>query len=115
MADDANRLFELRIYTANEGKMADLHKRFREHTNKLFEKHGMTLVGYWTPTEGPDAANTLIYFLAYPSKEAADKSWKEFRADPDWVKAKDAETAVADYAERHGEDRSRLMAVPYDD
>ena len=89
-ADDktsSNRFFEMRTYTANEGKMAELHKRFREHTNRLFEKHGMTLVGYWTPVDGPEAANTLVYILAYPSREAREKSWKDFQADPEWQAA----------------------------
>jgi hypothetical protein len=82
-----NRFFEMRTYTANDGKMADLHKRFREHTNRLFVKHGMTLIGYWTPVDGPEAENTLIYLLAYPSREARDKSWKEFQNDPEWQAA----------------------------
>jgi hypothetical protein len=83
----ANRLFEIRTYITNDGKMPDLHKRFREHTNRLFEKHGMTLVAYWTPVDGPDAANTLVYVLAYPNREAREKSWKAFMADPDWQAA----------------------------
>lgn len=89
-ADEApagGRLFEMRTYVANDGKMADLHKRFREHTNRLFVKHGMTLVGYWTPVEGPDASNTLVYILAYPDRASREKSWKDFQADPDWQAA----------------------------
>jgi len=82
-----NRLFEMRTYIANDGKMEDLHARFRDHTNKLFVKHGMTLIGYWTPVEGPDAANTLVYILAYPNREAREKSWKDFMGDPDWQAA----------------------------
>jgi len=83
-----NRFFEMRTYIANPGKMAALHSRFRDHTCKLFEKHGITNVGYWSPTTGDNAENTLVYILAYPSKEAREKSWKDFVADPDWVKAK---------------------------
>ncbi len=84
------RSFELRIYTAADGKLDDLHKRFREHTCKLFEKHGMTNVGYWVPLENTE--NKLYYILAYPSREAHDKSWKDFMADPDWQAAfKDSE------------------------
>src|SRR5438034_9549623 len=64
------RFFEMRTYIANPGKMQALHARFRDHTNKLFVKHGMELVGYWTPTKGENAENTLIYILAYPSEEA---------------------------------------------
>jgi len=85
-----NRFFEMRTYVANEGKIDELHKRFREHTNRLFQKHGMTLVGYWTPVADakgeltPEAQNTLVYILAYPSREAREKSWKDFMADPEW-------------------------------
>ena len=82
-----DRLFEMRTYTANEGKMADLHKRFRDHTNRLFVKHGMTLVGYWTPVDGPEAANTLVYILAYPDRAARERSWKAFQDDPEWKEA----------------------------
>src|SRR6187397_3194376 len=69
----SGRLFEMRTYVANDGKMADLHKRFREHTNKLFVKHGMELVGYWTPAEGDESKNTLVYILAYPDRESREK------------------------------------------
>ncbi len=82
------RVFELRTYYANPGKMAALHARFRDHTIKLFEKHGMTVVGFWSPIDKKEADEVLVYRLAYPSKEAADKAWKAFREDPDWVKAK---------------------------
>lgn len=90
----SGRLFEMRTYVANDGKMADLHKRFREHTNKLFVKHGMELIGYWTPVDGADAANTLVYILAYPNKESREKSWKGFMADPDWQAAYKASHAA---------------------
>jgi hypothetical protein len=84
------RVFELRIYHAAPGKMEALHARFRDHTCKLFAKHGMTIVGFWSPTKPEEAEKTLYYVLAYPSKEAADKSWKAFRDDPDWKAAKEA-------------------------
>ena len=83
-----NRVFELRTYYANPGKMEALHARFREHTNKLFVKHGMTLIGYWSPIDAKEAQEKLIYILAYPSKEAAAASWKGFQNDPDWKTAK---------------------------
>ena len=86
--DSSERLFELRTYTAAPGKLDALHARFRNHTNRLFVKHGMTLVGYWIPTEGPKTQNTLIYILAYPNKEAREKAWKDFQADPEWQKAR---------------------------
>lgn len=82
-----NRVFELRKYTTYPGRLDALNKRFRDHTCKLFEKHGMTLIGFWTPTEGPQAGNTLIYLLAFPSREARDKAFDAFRNAPAWRKA----------------------------
>lgn len=82
------RFFEMREYTANPGKMDALHKRFKDHTNKLFVKHGMELVGYWVVATGEQAGQKLVFVLAYPSKEAREKSWEEFQKDPDWIKAK---------------------------
>ena len=89
-AQPAQRVFEIRTYTTPEGKLDALKARFRDHTVKLFEKHGMTNVGYWTPQDAPLSQNTLIYILAHQSREAAKKSWDAFRSDPDWVKAKAA-------------------------
>src|SRR3990172_7977819 len=77
------RVFEIRTYTANEGKLADLHAMFGNHVLKLFEKHGMQNVGYWSPTDAPLSRNTLIYVLAFPDRDAARKSWDGFRADPE--------------------------------
>ena len=87
------RVFEMRTYYANPGKMKALHDRFQNHTLKLFEKHGITNVGYWVPsddkaTEAKQSEDVLIYILSYPSREAADKSWQAFREDPEWIKAK---------------------------
>ena len=83
------RVFEMRTYTTHPGKLDALNKRFRDHTVKLFEKHGMTNVGYWVPMDGEKANNTLIYILAHKSKEAAAASFKAFGADPEWQKARD--------------------------
>lgn len=84
-ADPDTRLFELRVYYAPEGKLDALHARFRDHTVKLFEKHGMANIGYWTPMENPD--RRLAYVLAYPNREAREASWKAFLADPEWQAA----------------------------
>nr|UXE44832.1 hypothetical protein Hi04_10k_c3780_00020 [uncultured bacterium] len=77
-----SRYFEMRTYYAAAGKLDDLNARFRNHTTKLFEKHGIENIGYWVPLDNTN--NTLVYILAYPSKEARDASWKAFGADPDW-------------------------------
>jgi hypothetical protein len=79
--------FEQRTYTTHPGRLDALVRRFRDHTTRLFEKHGMINIGYWIPSDPPLSENTLIYILAYPSREARDASWAAFRADPDWVAA----------------------------
>ena len=84
-ADPDSRVYEMRIYFAAEGKLDALHARFRDHTVKLFEKHGIQNIGYWVPIDNPE--RQLIYFLAYPSREARETSWKAFMGDPDWQKA----------------------------
>ena len=87
-------VYELRIYTTNEGKLPDLLKRFREHTCALFEKHGMTNIGYWVPIEKADGAdNTLIYIISHKSRDAAKESWAAFQSDPDWKAAAKASEA----------------------
>ena len=86
----SREVFELRTYTAPEGKLPNLLARFRDHTVGFFEKHGMQNVGYWVPLDAPASANTLIYILAHDSREAAAKSWDAFRQDPDWLRARDA-------------------------
>ncbi len=87
-AEKDTRCFEMRTYYAAPGKLDDLLARFRDHTVKLFEKHGITNIGYWVPVENTD--NKLVYVIAFPSREAHDKSWKEFGADPDWQAARKA-------------------------
>jgi hypothetical protein len=89
------RVFEMRTYTTPPGKIDALHARFRDHTMKLFSKHGMSHLAYWTPTDAEKGAGTkLIYILAHDSKEAGLASFTAFRADPDWIKAKgDSEAA----------------------
>jgi hypothetical protein len=83
-----SRCYEMRTYHTPPGKLQELHARFRNHTLKLFEKHGMINIGYWVPMDKEKGAdNTLIYILAYPSREAREKSWKAFMADPDWQTA----------------------------
>jgi NIPSNAP len=87
-AAQAARVFEMRTYTTNEGKLATLNTRFRDHTLKFFNKYDMTSVGYWTPADGPLAQTTVIYILAHPSREAAKANWAKFGADPEWQKAR---------------------------
>lgn len=79
-------LYELRIYRCNEGKLKNLDARFRDHTIKIFARHGMQSVAYWHPTDEPDSKDTLIYILRHKNREAARESWKAFSGDEEWKK-----------------------------
>jgi hypothetical protein len=97
---DANLIYELRIYHCYEGKLPDLHRRFREHTMKLFEKHGIKNIAYWTPMDDPQKSNTLVYIIAHPSREAATANWKAFSADPEWQAVQKASEANGKIVEK---------------
>jgi hypothetical protein len=96
------RFFEMRIYYAAPGKLDDLLTRFRAHTTALFEKHGIANIGYWLPLTNSE--NKLIYLLAYPNREAREKSWKEFGADPEWQQ-------VAKESEKNGKLVSKVESI----
>ncbi len=83
------RVYELRTYYAAPGKMEALHARFRDHTLKVFEKHGLKVEGFWKPLDEKAQSEKLVYLLSFPSKAAADQAWKDFREDPSWIKARD--------------------------
>jgi len=83
-------VYELRIYHANEGKLDALLARFRDHTITIFDRHGLKLVGFWTPTDEPLKGKTLIYILEHPSRAEAAANWKAFHDDPEWVKVSTA-------------------------
>ena len=73
--------------------MAELEVRFRDHTIKIFDRHGMKSVAYWTPLDEPEKSNTLIYILQHPSREAAAANWKAFQDDPEWKSVKEKSEA----------------------
>jgi hypothetical protein len=99
-AQAATSVYELRVYHAAPGKLTDLLSRFREHTIKLFDRHGMKSVAYWTPLEEPERSNTLIYILQHPSRDAAAANWKSFQDDPEWKSVKDKSEANGQLVEK---------------
>lgn len=103
----ANRVFELRTYTAPEGKLGALHTRFRDHTMRIFQRHGMTNIGYWTPQDTTLNENTLVYLLAHPSRAAADQAWRDFSADPEWQR-------VSEESQRDGRIVSQVVRMYLD-
>src|SRR6266571_7172360 len=99
-AAESDVVYELRVYHCLEGKLPDLLKRFREHTTKLFEKHGMKNIAYWTPMDEPQKSNTLVYIIAHPSREAATANWKAFGDDPEWQSVRNASEANGKIVEK---------------
>jgi NIPSNAP len=84
----ATTVYELRVYHAAPGKLGELLARFRDHTTKLFEKHGMKVIAYWTPIDEPERGNMLVYILQHPSRDAATANWKSFQDDAEWKRVK---------------------------
>jgi NIPSNAP len=95
----ATTVYELRVYHAAPEKLGELLARFRDHTAKLFEKHGMKNIAYWTPVDEPERGNMLIYILQHPSREAATANWKSFQDDPEWKRVKEESEANGKLAE----------------
>tara|TARA_B100000427_G_scaffold199876_1_gene166171 strand:+ start:135 stop:560 length:426 start_codon:yes stop_codon:yes gene_type:complete len=105
------KVFELRTYQATPGNLDNLHARFRDHTIRIFRKHGMEIVGFWSPTSEDERDDILVYLLAHDSQEAADASWQAFGADPEWDR-------VAEESNRNGQilagvERKYMVATDY--
>src|SRR6195256_5697852 len=93
-------VYELRIYHAAAGKLGELLARFRDHTVKLFDRHGLKSVAYWTPIDEPQKSDTLIYILQHPSREDAAANWKSFQDDPEWKTVRDKSEANGKLTEK---------------
>jgi NIPSNAP protein len=107
-----SRCYEIRTYTAAPGKLEELHARFRDHTMKIFSKHGMKVVGFWGPADKENGSeNKLIYIMEFQSRAARDKAWKEFGADPEWQAARTASEKNGKLTEKV--DSVILMATDY--
>lgn len=82
-------LWETRVYTVAPGRMPDLHQRFRDHTLRLFERHGIKPVGFFVNEVG-GASDQLTYFLSFDSHAQREESWRSFLADSEWHEVKSA-------------------------
>ena len=105
------KVFELRTYKATPGNLDNLHARFRDHTLRIFRKHGMEIVGFWSPTSEDERDDILVYLLAHDSQGAADASWQAFGADPEWDR-------VSEESNRNGQilagvERKYMVATDY--
>ena len=105
------KVFELRTYQATPGNLGNLHARFRDNTIRIFRKHGMEIVGFWSPTSEEERDDILVYLLAHDSQDAADASWQAFGADPEWA-------SVAEESNKNGQilagvERKYMVATDY--
>ena len=105
------KVFELRTYQATPGNLDNLHARFRDHTIRIFRKHGMEIVGFWSPTSEEEKDDILVYLLAHDSQEAANASWRAFGSDPEWER-------VAEESNRNGQilagvERKYMVSTDY--
>ncbi len=107
----SGKLYELRIYKSTEGNLGNLNARFRDHTLRIFEKHGMENIGYWTPTSEEERDDTLVYIIAHDSQEAADASWGAFIQDPEWAEVAEASNANGQILA--GIERKFMVATDY--
>jgi hypothetical protein len=98
--EPSTAVYELRIYHTYDGKLDDLLRRFREHTMKIFERHGIKNIAYWTPTDDPLKGKTLVYIIAHPSREAATANWKSFGDDPEWQSVREKSEANGKIVEK---------------
>lgn len=110
-AQEGGKVFELRIYTATPGNLENLHARFRDHTTRIFGKHGMKVVGYWSPTTEEDRDSKIIYILEHASQAAADASWRAFGQDPEWQEVAAASNANGQIL--GGIERHYMLATDY--
>ncbi|MEX0771045.1 MAG: NIPSNAP family protein [Balneolaceae bacterium] len=84
MSNSKDKVFEMRTYTTHEGKLQDLHDRFREHSIEILSRHGMESVAYWVPEDPELSNNTLIYIITHESRDIAEENWQSFFDDPEW-------------------------------
>jgi hypothetical protein len=113
-AKPASHVYELRLYHAKDGKMDALKARFGDHTDAIFKKHNMKSIGYWQPEDAPDSQKLFIYILEHPSREEAEKNWKEFQADAEWKKVKadsEANGPLVDHVDRYFMDPTSFSAL----
>ena len=95
---DSNRVFELMVYHAEPGKVPALESIFRD-VSKLQAKHGLNVIGYWTPNDdSPAWKDTFVYLIAHPSEDDAKKNWDALHADPEFLPYRTAAVPLIEQA-----------------
>jgi hypothetical protein len=79
-------IYEWRVYEILPGRMANINNRFANITLKLFQKHGIKVIGFWEAIVG--TSNTLYYMIAFENMAHREKAFNAFASDPEWIKAR---------------------------
>jgi hypothetical protein len=83
-------VFQLRTYHLLPGRLDAIQARFRDHTQALFEKQGLSNYPYWITVEKEGVQSKLVYFIGHQNKEEFNAAFGRFVADPEWIKVRDA-------------------------
>jgi hypothetical protein len=78
-------IYELRIYDVIPGKLQALQDRFANTTVRIFGKHGIKVIGFWTDVVG--VSNRLTYMVAFEDLAHRESLWRETLSDPELVQA----------------------------
>jgi len=78
---DNSRTFQLMVYHAKPGKVAELESVFRD-VAKLQAQHNLNVVGYWVPNNDSAWKDTFMYLVAHTNREKVKKNWGALHSDP---------------------------------
>ncbi|GIX08256.1 MAG: NIPSNAP family protein [Candidatus Poribacteria bacterium] len=93
-------IYEHRTYVIPPGRMGEILARFRDHTMRLFQRHGIEVVGFWVTDIGPRSYGELVYLCRFSDLNARQEAWERFRNDPEWIEVKQRTEANGPIVER---------------
>lgn len=82
-------IYELRVYRTLPGRLPNLLARFRDHTLRIWDRHGIRQAGFWTTLVGENSYD-LTYMIAWESLAERETKWLAFQSDPEWQAARAA-------------------------
>ena len=80
-------IYELRVYRPAPGRLPNLLARFNDHTLRIWAKHGIRQVGFWTTLVGENQFD-LTYMVAWESMADRETKWTAFQTDPEWIRVR---------------------------
>lgn len=93
-------IFQLRTYHLLPGRLDAIKTRFRDHTQALFEKQGLSNYPYWITVEKDGSQSKLVYLIGHQSKDEFNAAFGRFVADPEWIRVRDASEASGKIVEK---------------